>query len=155
VPAQTEGVVEAPLASDPDGSTHLQMRVDPAGRPASSRWRLERAFARHALLAMEPLTGRTHQLRVHAAHLGHPIVCDHLYGDLRPVLRSDAIGATLPLAEDAVLLDRLGLHARRLELDHPLTGERLRFESPLPRDLAAAVDALDALARAPAGERAG
>ena len=94
---------------------------------------------------MQPLTGRTHQLRVHAAHLGHPIVCDHLYGDLRPLLRSDALGRTLSPPEDGVLLDRLGLHAHVLELDHPLTGAPLRFESPLPPDLVEAVASLDAL----------
>ncbi len=134
VPREAEGVVDAPLKRDPEGGTHLHMHVHPAGQCAGSRWRVLQAFRRHALVQLNPLTGRQHQLRVHMAHIGHPILCDHLYGDLRPLMRPDA--------EDAVLLERLALHAHRLRLDHPLTGEPLDFTSPLPDDLQQAVDAL-------------
>lgn len=144
VPREAEGLVEAPMARDPEGSTHLHMRVDPAGQAARSRWRVLRAFRRHALLSLSPLTGRTHQLRVHMAWLGHPILCDHLYGDLRPLMRSDALGRHLPAGEDEVLLERLALHAHRLRLAHPLTGEALDLVSPLPGDLERAVGALGA-----------
>jgi 23S rRNA-/tRNA-specific pseudouridylate synthase len=72
---------------------------------------------------------------VHLRHIGHPIVCDHLYGDVRP----------LALAPDRPwLLDRLALHAHRLELPHPVTGEPLVLQSALPDDMARAADALEA-----------
>jgi 23S rRNA-/tRNA-specific pseudouridylate synthase len=145
VPAEEAGRVDAPLAPDPEGPTALHMRVDPAGQPSASTWRVVEAFRRHALLALEPLTGRTHQLRVHMAHLGHPILCDHLYGDLRPVMASAEDPTVGPAADRAVLV-RLALHAHRLELDHPITGRRLVIESPLPPDLEAAVDVFALLA---------
>jgi len=134
VPAAEEGEVDAPMKRDPHGGTHLHMHVHPEGQVARSRWRVLRAFRHHALLALSPRTGRQHQLRVHMAHIGYPILCDHLYGDVRPLMR--------PGAPQAVLLERLALHAHRLQLDHPLTGEALDFTSPLPADLQYAVDVL-------------
>jgi len=136
VPDEAEGLVDAPMKRDPHGGSHLHMHVHRDGQVARSRWRVLRAFRRHALLALSPLTGRQHQLRVHMAHVGHPILCDHLYGDVRPLMRPDG--------PDVVLLDRLALHAHRLQLAHPLTGEPLDFTSPLPADLRLAVDALAA-----------
>lgn len=140
------GLVDAPIDKDPEGPTGLHMGVRADGQVARSRWRVRERYRRHALVELEPLTGRTHQLRVHMAHLGHAIVCDHLYGDLRPLLRSDG-DPTVPGAEDGVILERLALHAHRLELDHPVTGERLVIESPLPPDLVAAAAALAHLAQ--------
>jgi 23S rRNA pseudouridine1911/1915/1917 synthase len=143
VPADAEGWIDVPIGPAPDAATILQMAVRPDGAPSRTRWRTQRRFRRHALLAVEPLTGRTHQIRVHLAHLGHPVVCDHLYGDLRPLLLSAEDPAVDPFADRAVL-SRLGLHAHRLELEHPWTGERLVVESPLPPDLVGAVADLDA-----------
>jgi 23S rRNA pseudouridine1911/1915/1917 synthase len=143
-PQGEAGEVEAPLAQDPDGDTILHMRVDPAGQAARTRWRVRERFAGHAWMELSPLTGRTHQLRVHMAHLGHPIVCDHLYGSLRPLWRGDlAPGAG---ASD-LLLDRLALHAHRLQLEHPASGAPLDITSPVPADLAHALTALRAHVR--------
>ncbi len=147
VPRERQGSIDAPLGPDPEGGTQLAMKVRPDGQAARTRWHVERAFSRHALLRLEPRTGRTHQIRVHLAHLGHPIVCDHLYGDLRPLLLSDA-DPRVDVRDDRVILERLALHAHRIELDHPVTGARLVIESPLPADLAAAVDALAGMAGA-------
>ncbi len=74
-------------------------------------------FENHAIIELHPLTGRTHQIRVHLSHLGCPIVGDDLYGKLSP------------------LISRHALHASRVELNHPSTGEALVFESPLPEDM--------------------
>lgn len=153
VPDRPAGWIDAPLGDDPDGETALHQAVRPDGLPARTRWTVRRRFARHTLLELRPLTGRTHQLRVHLAHLGHPIVADHLYGDPRPLMRSHAVPAIDP-ARDAVILRRLALHAHRLELDHPITGAPLRIESPLAVDLCAALEELDALAGDAAGGRA-
>lgn len=141
VPRASEGTIDAPLAPDPDGPTVLAMGVSAEGLPSRTRWRLREAFARHALLELEPLTGRTHQLRVHLRLLGHPIVCDHLYGDVRPLWRSTLEGA--PVAgEPGPLLARLALHAHRLVLSHPVTGAPLDLLSPLPDDLERALGGL-------------
>jgi 23S rRNA pseudouridine1911/1915/1917 synthase len=141
VPSRPEGWIDAPLARDPQGETILHMRVDPDGQPARTRWRVKEAFARHALLELEPFTGRTHQLRVHLAHAGHPILCDHLYGDVRPLWRSDLVPG-LPAEADGIVIDRLALHAQRLELAHPVGGAPLDLVSPLPADLLGLLEAL-------------
>jgi 23S rRNA pseudouridine1911/1915/1917 synthase len=147
VPREREGLVDAPLARDPDGDTLLHMAVREGGMASRSRWRVREAFERHALLELEPLTGRTHQLRVHMAHAGHAIVADHLYGDLRPLRLSDVL-PDVPEEQDRLLLDRLALHAHRLELAHPVTGAPLALTSPLPPDLAGTLEALRGARRA-------
>lgn len=112
LPREGAGEVQAPLAQDPDGDTLLHMRVDPQGQPARTRWRVRERFARHALLELSPLTGRTHQLRVHMAAVGHPILGDALYAP----------------AEVQALAPRLLLHASHLAFAHPSTGEPLALE---------------------------
>lgn len=144
VPDQPSGWIDAPMGPDPDAETSLHQCVQPGGLPARTRWSVARRFARHALLDLSLLTGRTHQLRVHLAHIGHPIVCDHLYGDPRPLLRSH-VDARIQPEDDDVVLARLALHARRLEMDHPVTGAPLAVESPLPPALTEALAALEAL----------
>lgn len=106
------------------------------GKPAATRYRVERRFGAEgsghaALLECRLLTGRTHQIRVHLAHSGHPLIGDPVYGTRagRAVARSGAIGAMV------AGFRRQALHARLLGFTHPSTGERLRFESPLPADM--------------------
>ena len=104
-----------------------------SGKPAVTHWSVEEALAGAALVRFRLETGRTHQIRVHAADHGWPLLGDPLYGRTPRALA--------PIATE---LGRQALHAAVLELDHPITGERLRFESPLPGDLARAVTALRA-----------
>ncbi|HEX3762353.1 MAG TPA: RluA family pseudouridine synthase [Kofleriaceae bacterium] len=106
-----------------------------AGKSAVTHWTVVEALAGAALVRFRLETGRTHQIRVHAADHGWPLLGDPLYGR-----------TPRPLAPVAAALGRQALHAARLELDHPVTGARLRLESALPADLAAALDRL----RAPA-----
>jgi 23S rRNA pseudouridine1911/1915/1917 synthase len=146
-PRDDDGLVDLPLGPAADAETKLQMAVRDDGVPARTRWRVVERLPGHAWLEMRPLTGRTHQLRVHAAAMGHPIVADHLYGDLRP-LRLSTVDPSVAPEDDAVVLDRLALHAHRLALEHPSTGERLVLESPVPPDLVRALAALRGLARA-------
>lgn len=140
-----EGWIDAPLGDDPTGDTRLHQAVVEGGLPSRSRYAVRAQYPRHALVALEPMTGRTHQLRVHMAHLGHPIVADHLYGDVRPLCISHAAPSFAP-RDDRMLLSRLGLHAHRVELPHPVTGAALIVEAPLPPDMAAAVETLEGLA---------
>jgi tRNA pseudouridine32 synthase/23S rRNA pseudouridine746 synthase len=129
LPPQATGEIALPLGADP--AAPPKQRVDPiGGRPAHTRWRLlargfvagmgsQRPPYEAALLALEPTTGRSHQLRVHLAWLGMPIVGDRLYGPSPPVA------------------SRLLLHAARLELPHPADGRWLVLTADRPFHLAA------------------
>lgn len=147
-PAADRGEIDRPIGPAEVRETRLQMDVREDGRPALTTWRVVERLPGHAWLEVRPRTGRTHQIRVHLKSIGHPIVCDHLYGDLRPLRRSTA-APDLPWAEDAILLDRLALHAHRLELAHPVTRAPLRLESPVPADLSRALEGLRAFLPTP------
>ena len=117
VPEPAHGVIDAPLGPRP-GSLMEQM-VRPDGRPARTRYGVLRRWGTRALLSLELETGRTHQIRVHLAHIGHPLTGDFLYG-----------------TEDKDLIPRPALHSGYLSLLHPITGEKLQFAVPLPEDMA-------------------
>jgi 23S rRNA pseudouridine1911/1915/1917 synthase len=140
VPRLREGTVSAAIGRDPRHRQRMSVRA-PRGREARTTWRLEEAFDGAALLRVRIHTGRTHQIRVHLASLGHPVAGDPTYGGTRtPPSRSAAARAVL---QD---LARPALHAARLCFQHPRTGSRLVFESPLPSDLATLVRRLRAVA---------
>jgi 23S rRNA pseudouridine955/2504/2580 synthase len=123
--------VDAPLAPAPPGA-RARIRVDPAGKPSVSEFRLiERLGVEAALVEVGIATGRTHQIRVHAAHLGHPVAGDERYG-------SDEFNARLARAG----LKRLFLHAHRLEFEWPDGSEVCSFSSPLPEELKRVLDRL-------------
>ncbi len=127
VPKPAEGVIEAPIARHP--KDRKRMAVVAGGRASVTRYRVREEIAggKYALLEVEPVTGRTHQIRVHMAATGHPIVGDAVYGR-----RSE-------------VLDRQFLHAWKLEFAMPLGGREVEFESPLPLDLRKALDRLRAM----------
>ena len=91
----------------------------------------------------KPSTGRTHQIRVHLAHIGHPIVADKAYSGRDRLTLGDLLGPDAPDA-DRVLIDRQALHAHDLRLAHPVTGQELHLTAPLPDDMAGALAALRA-----------
>jgi 23S rRNA pseudouridine1911/1915/1917 synthase len=112
------------------------------GRPALTRYRVERGFrADAALVECRLATGRTHQIRVHLAHSGHPVIGDPVYGTRagRRVTHGGSIGAQI------AQFPRQALHARRLGFDHPIDGRRLQFDSPLPADLRELEESLERL----------
>jgi 23S rRNA pseudouridine1911/1915/1917 synthase len=121
------------------------------GKPARTRWRVVRRFGPVTELEVQLDTGRTHQIRVHLAHLRLPVVGDPVYGG-RPKKQLSLSSAERSLA--GALLDRLprqALHAAELELAHPVSGQRLRFVSPVPADFAGALDVLQAFFETPRG----
>jgi len=127
--------VEAPIARAP--SDRKRMAVVAEGRPAATRFeRLERWRAAD-LLRAELETGRTHQIRVHLAHIGHPVVGDRLYGPSRLPISGPNRRWAQQLAGQ---VPRQFLHATQLQFTHPRTGEALSFESALPPVLAAAAE---------------
>jgi 23S rRNA pseudouridine1911/1915/1917 synthase len=132
--AEEEIVVDAPIGRA--RSDRKRMAVMEGGRPSVTRLhRLERWPAAD-LLSVELESGRTHQIRVHLAHIGHPVVGDRTYGP--KALRGISGPARAWAVELSRRVDRQFLHAAALRFDHPRTGEALRFESALPADLAAA-----------------
>lgn len=137
VPAGAGGVIQAPIGRHPQD--RRRMTALNAGRAAWSEFRVLERFARCALVEVYPRTGRTHQIRVHLAHVGHPVLADPTYGKTPPPFTFAQAG--LP-GGDRPLLGRCALHAARLTLTHPQSGARLSFEAPLPTDLATALEAL-------------
>lgn len=122
VPPQDSGTVDAPIGRDP---RHRQrMAVVLGGRESRTHYRVVQELDGHALLALVLETGRTHQIRVHLAYLGYPILGDEVYG------------------RRSSILPRQFLHADSLEFRHPQTGEHMSFRSDLPRDLKEAMESL-------------
>jgi len=109
------------------------MAVRADGRPAITHYWIEERFRGHTLLRVRLETGRTHQIRVHLAHIGLPVVGDPVYGGRRRLIA----GASAALAAELKNFPRQALHARRLAFEHPLSGEPLAFEAPVPADFAA------------------
>lgn len=110
--------------------------VAPGGRHAVTRLRVARAYPASALVECRLETGRTHQIRVHLSHAGHPLLGDPVYGGRR------RMPASAPGAEAAQTFPRQALHAATLGFEHPATGRAMRFESALPADMAALLEAL-------------
>lgn len=144
VPAPTEGRIEAALARDPAAPGRFRC-VEEGGVPAATRWQVVHTFGEDArpggfaLVRLEPETGRTHQLRVHLAALGAPILGDRRYGGPTVITLSDGTRVEIP---------RVLLHAWRLALPHPRTGRPFACEAPVPADLGAAIVALGGRAEA-------
>jgi 23S rRNA pseudouridine1911/1915/1917 synthase len=121
-----------------------RMVVCPEGgnaRRAATFYEVLERFDGFTWMRLCPQTGRTHQLRVHMHHLGHPIVADRLYEGHAALHLSDLIDE-LPQAEDRTLIDRQALHALRLSFDHPVSGQRLTFEAPIPNDILSTLEAV-------------
>lgn len=123
------GTVDAPIGRHPVHRT--RMAVLKSGRPSVTRYRVLERFRGHSLLQVNLETGRTHQIRVHMASIRHPLVGDPQYGG-RP--RPPA-GAGIPLREGLSGFRRQALHASKLGLAHPVSGERMEWEADLPEDM--------------------
>ena len=131
------GTVEEPIGRHRTQRTRMAVRVD--GRPAVTRYRLAKRFRAHTLVRVELETGRTHQIRVHLAHIGFPVVGDPLYAGRRRV----PAGCTPLLAAELRAFPRQALHAARLKLTHPVTGREHAWEAPLPEDMQRLLSALE------------
>ncbi|MEJ2602334.1 MAG: 23S rRNA pseudouridine(1911/1915/1917) synthase RluD [Gammaproteobacteria bacterium] len=132
------GTIEAPIDRHP--TQRIRMAVREGGRPAITHYRVVERFFAHTDVRVRLETGRTHQIRVHFAHIRHPLVGDPVYGGRLQL----PAGADEALVETLRQFRRQALHAERLALDHPETGEALEFHAALPADLVALLDALRA-----------
>lgn len=118
-----------------------------SSRDAETFFEVIKRFPGYAFLKVLPKTGRTHQIRLHLAHIGCAVLCDRLYGGHATVLRGQLqrrqVRGLPPLESDSeIVLRRHALHASKLEFDHPKTGQRVSFEAPLPADLQHTLDIL-------------
>jgi len=136
------GTIDEPIGRHRTQRTRMAVRGD--GRPAVTHFRVLKRFRAHTLVQAELETGRTHQIRVHLAHIGHPLVGDPLYGGRRRI----PAAASAPLRAALGQFHRQALHAARLALIHPASGRSCAWEVPPPADLQALLDALEADRRA-------
>jgi 23S rRNA pseudouridine1911/1915/1917 synthase len=118
-PKPPRGVIDAPIARDP--RNRQRMAIVEGGRESVTAYEVVERFAHVSLVEARPKTGRTHQIRVHLAAIGHPIIGDRLYGRASP------------------LVARHFLHAARITFDHPRTNEQMTIEAPLAADLESAI----------------
>ncbi|WP_038891575.1 23S rRNA pseudouridine(955/2504/2580) synthase RluC [Yersinia enterocolitica] len=116
--------VQAPLLKNIMQSGERMVKVSSEGKPSETRFKIEERFEHATLVKASPITGRTHQIRVHALHAGHPIAFDDRYGDREFDSQLQGTG-----------LHRLFLHAAALRFEHPNTGETMRIEAPLDNQL--------------------
>ena len=116
VPSPSDGVIDAPIR--PVEGSIMAREVHPEGQSARTYYKVLRTAGGRSLVELELETGRTHQIRVHMAHIGCPLTGDFLYG-----------------TEDKSLISRPALHSAAVDITHPITGERLHFELPLPEDM--------------------
>jgi RluA family pseudouridine synthase len=144
-PAWDETICELPLMPDGD-RLHRTVATAHHGKRSVTAFAVIARYKDCALVEAKPETGRTHQVRVHLASLGHPCLCDRLYGDGDPLLLSKLKRRWKgdPF-DERPLLDRAALHALSAEFPHPLSGSALRIEAPLPKDMRATIAQLEKL----------
>ena len=118
-----EGTIDLPIGRpDPD---HVRRGVMEDGAPSVTHYKVLDRYNGYSLVELLLETGRTHQIRVHMSHIGHPVLGDWLYEGLNPLL-----------------IDRQALHAAKLTFTHPMTKERVTFGAPIPEDMKKAIDKL-------------
>lgn len=139
-PSNPSGLIDQPLAPHP--SKLGRMIVSNKGKSAQTKYTVTDFFGGYSLLDLELLTGRTHQIRVHLAFIGHPLMVDPFYGNRSEFLLSSLKRRKFNLKKEATerpLLSRVPLHAGRLSFNHPTTGERVTFASDFPKDMRAVI----------------
>jgi 23S rRNA pseudouridine1911/1915/1917 synthase len=141
VPDRDRDRIEQPIGVHPQQREKMAIRGGHStSREAATFYEVLERFAGFAAVRVLPKTGRTHQIRVHLAHIGCPVLCDKLYGGRSEIKRSELVRGH---ADDhTVVLSRQALHAQRIKLAHPASGEPIEFVAPLPGDLAAVLKEL-------------
>lgn len=141
VPDPAEGVIDFTIGPDRKSPVRLKLeaRTDGTGLSALTHYRTLRQNGRYALVELLPKTGRTHQLRVHMAGIGCPLVGDKIYGGDERIFLEQLAGELSEESRQKLVLDRHALHAHRLRFRHPMLQQDMTLEAPLPADLRALV----------------
>lgn len=141
-PSLDRDVIDQPIGAHPYQREKKAIRANHStSREARTVYEVSERFDGFAAVKVFPKTGRTHQIRLHLAHIGHAVLCDRLYGGRSQITRGEIRRDT---NDDHVLLARQALHARRLALTHPTTNEPIEFVAPLPDDMTAVLEELRA-----------
>ncbi len=139
VPDRDRDHIDAPIGVHPYQREKMAIRdKHETSREAQTFYEVSERFVGFARLKLLPKTGRTHQIRVHLAYIGYPVLCDRLYSGRAEI----KLGEIAKSKDDTMVLDRQALHARRIKLLHPATREPIEFEAPLPEDLQRTLDVL-------------
>ena len=143
VPDRDRDIIEQPIGIHPHQREKMAIRAGHStSREATTFYEVQERFAGFAVVKVLPKTGRTHQIRVHLAHIGCPVLCDKLYGGRTQITRGQLRRGNLVTENDEVILSRQALHAARIKLAHPATGQPIEFTAPLPADLQRVLDEL-------------
>jgi len=145
-------MIDLPIGLHPKNKEKMRIVAmdDPEAKPAQTFYEVVKRYGKWSTVRCFPKTGRTHQIRVHLAHIGHPILCDKNYGGGRLVTQEQLLNkAPFSLSYDhadgTVLLRRQALHAQRLTFVHPATQKEMEIIAPLPADMQAVLDCLEML----------
>ena len=136
------GKIDMPIASS--NSAKNGVRIDPSGKHAISYYEVLESFRRHSLVKVKIETGRTHQIRVHMKSIYCPLICDEIYGDGKAFLLSQIKVKYKKnrFEKERPLVDRVALHSHSLSFKHPNSGNLIKIESELPKDMKAALNQL-------------
>jgi 23S rRNA pseudouridine955/2504/2580 synthase/23S rRNA pseudouridine1911/1915/1917 synthase len=141
-PINPKGVIEAGLSPNTNGTMRIDLK---RGKPSTTNYEVKESFASYALVDVQIMTGRMHQIRVHLKHLGHPLAVDVAYAQKRSLFLSEIKRKKFNLKKDTQenpLLSRVPLHAYSLSFEHPITQAKVAVECPLPKDMRAALNQL-------------
>ena len=133
-PKDDNGIVDIPIS---ESQRHPGiMKVDEKrGKPSKTIYKVIERFDGYALVEVKPATGRMHQIRVHLASVGLPIICDRIYGDGKPFFLSQVKPKYFSEGDEKPLLSRTALHAESISFVHPKTSERMSFTAEMPKDM--------------------
>jgi 23S rRNA pseudouridine1911/1915/1917 synthase len=145
VPAAAAGRVETWLGRDPRDRKKVAVVAEGRGKWAATTWEVQETLAHTAVAGFKLETGRTHQIRVHAAHIGHPVFGDRTYGGDRIRYGPDTASRRAFISNLCEVLPRQALHAQTLGFRHPASGAAVDFESPMPADMAHVLERLRAV----------
>ncbi len=136
------GNIKEPLQPHPRKKGMMQ--VHPAGKDSETNYKVRQRFRDFTLVEAHPITGRQHQIRVHFAAIGHPLAIDPIYGSKEPIFLSQLKNSFRSKDKDEhPLIDRLTLHAEKIEFTHPITEKCLSIEAALPKDFRAIIHQLE------------
>ena len=135
-------IINIPLGKHPHQREKVAVRHDdPTAREAETYYEVQQRFDNFTSLSVRPKTGRTHQIRVHMAHLNHPILCDRLYGSRSEVTAGELNTSVI---DTQVILTRQALHAQSIQITHPRSGQSIEFNAPLADDIQEVLQVLSA-----------